>query len=119
MDEKLMKAACLYGYLSIFCCDGFPHPVHLNTHQSRFNPEILCLELMEMERGPFGPLGAIYELPKVVRNCTFDIVFVCLTEQEASSRWWFKEFGSEQPSEPVVIDIQLFKTDGTIPKDQD
>ncbi len=119
MNEKLVKAACLNGYLSILYCDGYLCPVNLDAHHSRLDPEILGLELMEMQRGPFRPLRAIYELPKVVRNRAFDIVFVSLTEQEASSRWRFKEFGSQQPSEPVVTNIQLFKTDRRIQRGQD
>lgn len=101
MDEELMKAACLDGDLSILDRDGFSRAVNLNPQQSRLDPEVLGLELMEMQRGPFRPVRAVYELPQVVRNRTFDIVFVGLPEHEASSWWWFQELGREQPSEPV------------------
>ena len=62
---------------------------------------------MEVKKGPFWSLWAIYEFPKVVWNWTFDVMFIGLAEQKAASGWRFEKFGGKQASKTAIVEAQL------------
>ena len=59
MYEELMDTSRLDGNLSIFGCNRLLGAINMNAHQTGFDAKVFCLELMEMQKRAFGPLGAI------------------------------------------------------------
>ena len=62
--------------------------------------EVFCLEMMEVPRQTLWSARAIDELPKVLRDRTFDVTSVGLPEAEGSLWKWWEKYSGQQPSEP-------------------
>lgn len=92
VDEELMNRARFHRDLAVFARYSSAGSVDFNPHYPAFDAKILGLELMEMEEGPSGTVGAIYEGAQVGGNGPREVVFVGLAKEEASSWWRFEKF---------------------------
>ncbi len=95
VDGELMYAPRLDRNLSILSPNLFPRPVNFDAHQASFDTEVFGLELVKVQQRAFWSMGAIEKPTEVVGYGGFDVMFVSLAEEEASSWWGFEKFGRE------------------------
>lgn len=90
-----MYAPRLDRNLSILSRNLFPRPVNFDAHQASFDTEVFGLELVKVQQRAFWSMRAIEKPTEVVGYGGFDVMFVSLAEEEASSWWGFEKFGRE------------------------
>ena len=87
--------------LAVIPRDRFSRPIDFNAHQARLHPEVLRLELVEMQKRALRSVGAVEQFAKVGRDFARKVVFVSLSEKEASSRRGLEELGCQQAAKAV------------------
>lgn len=88
--------AVAWVYLAVLAID-------LDAHNTGLDPEVLGLELVEVEEGALGSLGRVDQPPEVVWDGPIQVVLVGLAEEKAAAGWWLEEFGSEEAAEPAML----------------
>ena len=102
MDEEPMDRARLDRDLSVIARDHLRRPVDHDAHEPRLDAEILRLELMEVQQGPLGSVGAIEKFAEVGRDVgAGEVVLVGLAEEEAAAGRGLEELGRQQAAEAV------------------
>lgn len=85
VDIEAVDAPGLDRHLAVLRVDLAVLTVALDAHDARLDPEVLCLELVEVQQRALGPTGRLDQPTQVVGDRPVQLVLVRLTEEEASS----------------------------------
>lgn len=102
----------LDGNLAVFRVDSAVLAVDFDSHDARLDAEVFCLELVKMQERAFGPQRRLDQPLQVLRDVIIaQVVLIGLAEKKATARWWLKELGSQEATEPVTVSELLFQSE--------